>query len=257
MSKANGELILFCTAGYPRFDDTARVVKAAQEAGADALEIGIPFSDPMADGPAIQASSQQALSNGMDLKALLEQLREIRDEVRIPLYLMGYLNPVLRYGMEAFLREAREAGVRGTILPDLPLELWETSYAPLYREQGMENVFMVTPRTSEERIHRMDRASEGFLYFVSDHSVTGGKGSFGEGQEAYLKRVRDLELRSGKYIGFGIRDREGYEMACSYGDGAIVGSALIRELEGEGDLNEKVERVVRRIKTASYDRAIG
>jgi tryptophan synthase alpha chain len=253
----NGKLILFFTAGYPRSEDTGRLLLAAQQAGADAVEVGIPFSDPMADGPVIQASSQKALANGMTLRKLLEQLKEFRTELRIPVYLMGYLNPVHRFGMEAFLKEAREAGVRGTIFPDLPLELWERSYRDAYREAGMENVFMVTPRTSEERIHPMDRASEGFLYFVADHSVTGGKGSFGAGQEAYLERIRGLELRSMKYIGFGIRDADGYEKACYYGDGAIVGTALIGELEREGSIEANVERVVGRLKTKSYDRTIG
>ncbi len=240
----------YFTAGYPALHDTLPLAEALVAAGADILEIGMPFSDPLADGPVIQGSSAAALANGMSLPVLFEQLRTLRQAVpHAPVLLMGYLNPVLQFGMENFLRKAAEVGVDGLILPDLPLDEYEEQYHALFQQYGLKAVFLVTPQTSEARIRRLDALSDAFLYLVSGPGTTGGTTLPDvAAQRAYFARIAALNLRNPRLIGFGIADRAGFDHACRYADGAIIGSALIRALEGVADAPAAAARFVRGIK---------
>jgi tryptophan synthase alpha chain len=213
------------------------------------IEIGMPFSDPIADGPAIQHSNQTAIANGLTLSVLFEQIRDIRRDVQVPLILMGYLNPVLQYGMERFCRDAQAAGIDGLILPDLPMHEYETRYRELFRQHGLTAVFLITPQTPEERIRRIDGLSEGFIYAVSTDSTTGRTGSFSETQEAYFRRIAGLGLRNPVLIGFGIHNAETFAAACRHAPGAIVGSAFIKAIEaGQDDLPGTVRRFVAELR---------
>lgn len=228
-------LSLFFTAGYPGKDDTGRILTAVEAAGGDLVEIGMPFSDPLADGPTIQASSEVALENGMTVKLLFEQLRDARKSVSLPIVLMGYLNPVLQFGVEAFGRACQEVGVGSLILPDLPLELYEAEYKPIWDQYDLGINFLVTPQTSEDRIRKAASLSKDFLYLVSDHSLTGGKAKFSPGQVAYFERIQALKLDVPQIIGFGISDAGTFQNACEYAHGAIIGSAFIRALSSDSD----------------------
>ena len=241
----------YFTAGYPSLHDTIPLAKALTNAGADILEIGMPFSDPLADGPVIQGSSTVALANGMNLPVLFEQLRGLRAAVAdTPVLLMGYLNPVLQYGMEAFLKKAAEMGVDGLILPDLPLDEYEETYHALFQQYGVKAVFLITPQTSEARIRRLDALSDAFLYLVSGPGTTGGTTLPDvEAQREYFERIAAMNLKTPRLIGFGIADKTGFDRACGYADGAIIGSALIRALEGADDAPAAAARFVRKIKS--------
>jgi tryptophan synthase alpha chain len=234
--KNNRVLNVYCTAGFPRLDSTLEVMKALQDGGADLIELGMPYSDPLADGPVIQASSAVALANGMTIAELFRQLATMRDrKITVPVLLMGYMNPVLQYGFEKFCAAAAAAGVDGLILPDLPMYEFETEYGPVMGRYGLDFVFLVTPETSEERVRKLDALSSGFLYAVSSSSTTGKDKDMG-GQEAYFARLKEMNLRNPVLVGFGIKDRATFETASRYANGAIIGTAYIRALEEAADI---------------------
>ena len=240
----------YFTAGYPSLHDTIPLAKALVEAGADILEIGMPFSDPLADGPIIQGSSSVALANGMNLFVLFEQLQGLRAAIpEAPVLLMGYLNPVMQFGMDEFCRQAAAVGVDGIILADLPLAEYEEFYQETFRKYGLKAVFLITPQTSEERIRHLDSLSEGFLYLVSGPGTTGGTTlPDAEAQAQYFERISALKLRNPRLIGFGIADKAGFDRACEHAEGAIIGSALIRSLADTADAPAAAGRFVRGIK---------
>jgi tryptophan synthase alpha chain len=228
-------LNVYCTAGFPQLDSTLVVMKALQDGGADVIELGMPYSDPLADGPVIQASSTVALSNGMTIAKLFGQLGAMRKTITVPVLLMGYMNPVLQYGFEKFCEAAALAGVDGLILPDLPIYEFETEYGPVMKRYGLDFVFLVTPETSPERIRKVDGLSSGFLYAVSSSSTTGKDKDMSE-QEAYFARLKEMKLNNPVLIGFGIRDRATFDAASRHANGAIIGTAYIRALEGQTDI---------------------
>jgi len=231
--KNEGVLSVYMTAGYPEIEDTVPLLVALQENGADMVEIGMPFSDPLADGKVIQESSQRALKNGMSLKILFSQLKGIREKVSIPLVLMGYLNPVLQFGLEAFLEACSKSGIDGVILPDLPALEYEQHFQSLFSHYGIHLILLVTPQTSDDRVKDLASLSGGFLYMVAASSTTGKTAVFTEEQLSYFSRISDLNLHIPRMIGFGISDRQGFDTASRYAGGAIIGSAYIKAL-GEG-----------------------
>jgi tryptophan synthase alpha chain len=228
--KKKNVISIYCTAGYPRLDSTLGVIKALQDNGADMIELGMPYSDPLADGPVIQASSGKALANGMTVATLFQQLQEFRLSIRVPVLLMGYMNPVLQYGFDKFCAAAAAAGVDGLILPDLPIYEFETEYGPVIKKYGLDFIFLVTPETSPERIRRVDALGTAFLYAVSSSSTT-GKNKDLEEQQAYFERLQQMGLQNPVLVGFSIRDKASFEAACRYTNGAIIGTAYIRALE--------------------------
>jgi tryptophan synthase alpha chain len=243
-------LSIYLTAGYPGLNDTALLIKALQEYGADMVEIGIPFSDPLADGPVIQQSSQLALSNGMKLDLLFKQLKDIRKSIKIPLLLMGYLNPILKMGMEQFLTRCRDTGIDGVIIPDLPPAVYASRYREIFRSYGIYHSMLVTPHTSDERIEFIAALSDGFVYLVAEASTTGARDSLHVHQKEYFQRLKEMNLPLPGLIGFGISNRDTFLEASKYARGAIIGSAFIRAL-GESNmltLEERVEKFVRGIR---------
>ncbi len=246
--KAKNLLTIYFTAGYPSLENTIEVAKATAEAGADIIEIGMPFSDPIADGETIQQSNQKALDNGMNLQLLFEQLAHLRKEVQVPVLLMGYINPVIQFGIEAFCKKATEVGIDGLILPDLPMLEYEEVYRPIFEKYNLSNVFLVTPQTSEERIRKIDELTTGFIYLVSSASTTGKTGSISEEQIAYFERITQMNLQNPRLIGFGIADRTSYETACHHADGAIIGSAFIKALTKGENLNENIHSFIQSIR---------
>lgn len=229
-------LNVYTTAGFPQLNSTLEVMKALEAGGADLIELGMPYSDPLADGPVIQASSTKALENGMTLAVLFDQLKNMRDSVHIPVLLMGYINPILQFGFERFCETAAQCGVDGLILPDLPIYEFETEYGPVLRKHGLDFVFLVTPETSADRIRRVDMLSTGFLYAVSSSSTTGGNKDMRE-QEAYFQRLQQMKLRNPVLVGFGIRDRDSFDAACRHANGAIIGTAYIRAIDQATDVD--------------------
>lgn len=227
-------LSIYFTAGYPKKEDTTRVLKSLASQGVDLIEIGLPFSDPLADGPVIQESSTEALCNGMSSEVLFEQLKDIRNEVSIPLIIMGYFNPVMQYGVEAFCKKCKEVGIDGLILPDLPLEEYQEHYASVFEKYNLANIFLITPQTSNERIKAIDKASSAFIYLVSTASVTGNQSGFGANQEAYFKRISDMNLENPLIVGFGIKDKQTFDQATKYTSGAIIGTAFINSITENG-----------------------
>ena len=227
-------LSIYFTAGYPNLDDTVPILKALQDSGVDMVEIGLPFSDPLADGPTIQESSTAALKNGMHTELLFEQLKDIREHIHIPLILMGYFNPMLQYGVEDFCKKCAEIGIDGIIMPDLPLDVYQEEYEAIFKQHGLINIFLITPQTSEERIRAIDRASEGFIYMVSSASTTGAKTGFGETQNLYFERIAALGLSSPQIVGFGISNADTFKAATAKAKGAIIGSAFIKNLTQRG-----------------------
>jgi len=245
----DGEILsVYMTAGFPRLEDTVRILALLQESGVDMVEIGIPFSDPLADGPVIQHSSQVALANGMNLNLLFSQLAHVRERVHIPLLLMGYLNPVLRFGMERFLDRARETGIDGVILPDLPPDEYDSGYRTLFEARTIHNILLVTPHTSGDRVRRIAGLSGGFLYMVADASTTGAKTTVEAHQVDYFKRIGSMNLPVPGLVGFGISSHETFKAACQHARGAIIGSAFIKALGKEGPLDQKVGNFVRMIR---------
>ncbi len=230
--KSKKVLNVYCTAGYPQPDSTLPVMKALQENGADLIELGMPYSDPLADGPVIQQSSSIALQSGMTIKKLFEQLKDFRKEISIPVILMGYMNPVLQYGFEKFCADAATVGIDGLILPDLPEYEFETEYGPVIKKYGLDFIFLVTPETAEDRVKKLDSLSSGFLYAVSSSSTTGSDKS-NTGVKEYLQKLRQLSLKNPVLVGFGIKDKQSFTTACEYANGAIIGSAYIGALSKE------------------------
>jgi len=241
--KKENILSVYFTAGYPRLDDTGRVMQALEEVGVDMLEIGVPFSDPMADGPVIQASGTQALRNGMSVKTLFSQLEDIRNSVTIPLVLMGYLNPILQFGFENYCKRAAACGIDGLIIPDLPFVEYLENYKPVADRYGLHMIMLITPETSEERIRLIDDQTSGFIYMVSSASVTGSRNSFGEENLAYFRRVNAMGLKNPRLIGFGISNRETFDAACREAAGAIIGSRFIALLGNEPSVETAAEKL--------------
>lgn len=223
-------LSIYYTAGYPNLDSTLDIAEALEKGGADFIEIGFPYSDPVADGPVIQASSQHALDNGMTLSILFDQLKDLRRRVSIPILLMGYVNPVLQYGVENFCNKAAEVGVDGVIVPDLPMYEYENLYKSCFLENNLSNIFLVTPQTSEERIRKIDELSSGFIYLLSSSSTTGKDLKVSNEADTYFKRIKDMNLKNPTMIGFGISDQKSFNKAAEYTRGAIVGSAFVKFL---------------------------
>lgn len=232
--KWNKILSIYFTAGYPELDDTVSILEKLQESGVDMVEIGLPFSDPLADGPTIQDSSTRALQNGMTTDRLFSQLEGIRETVDIPLLIMGYFNPMLQYGIELFCQKCKETGIDGLIIPDLPVEVYDSKYKEIFERYGLINVFLITPQTSEERIRFVDSISGGFIYMVSSASTTGAKNSFGSEQKDYFERIAGMNLKAPQVVGFGISNRETFEQATQYAAGAIIGSAFVKFLRESG-----------------------
>ena len=227
-------LSIYFTAGYPNLEDTVPIIHELEEAGVDMIEIGLPFSDPLADGPTIQESSTAALKNGMTTEKLFEQLTGIRKTVSVPLIIMGYFNPVLQYGVEAFCAKCQEIGIDGLILPDLPFDVYEEEYRGLFEKHGLNMTFLITPQTSDERIRQLDKASNGFIYMVSSASTTGAKSGFGREQQEYFERIASLKLANPQIVGFGISNAETFQAATENAKGAIIGSAFIKHLTKNG-----------------------
>ena len=227
-------LSIYFTAGYPALNDTVSIIQNLEKSGVDMIEIGLPFSDPLADGPTIQASSTQALKNGITTETLFEQIKDIRKTVAIPLIIMGYFNPILQYGVEAFCAKCQEIGIDGLILPDLPADVYDEDYKIIFEKYGLINVFLITPQTSDERIRYIDSISKGFIYMVSSASTTGAQTGFGDVQTNYFKRIADMNLSNPQIIGFGISNNETFTQATQYAKGAIIGSAFIKHLTNDG-----------------------
>ena len=225
---------VYFSAGYPSLNDTVQIIQDLEQNGVDMIEIGLPFSDPLADGPTIQASSTQALHNGMTTQVLFDQLKEVRKTVSIPLVIMGYFNPMLQYGIENFCKKCQEVGVDGLIIPDLPVDVYADEYKAIFEKYGLINVFLITPQTSDDRIHFIDSVSDGFIYMVSSASVTGSQSGFGSTQEDYFKRIASMNLKNPQVIGFGINNAETFNQATKFAKGAIIGSAFIQHLTENG-----------------------
>jgi len=233
--KENKKLLsIYFTAGYPNLKDTVTIIQDLEKSGVDMIEIGLPFSDPLADGPTIQASSTQALKNGMTTEALFSQLKDIRKSVNIPLIIMGYFNPMLQYGVEAFCKRCAEIGIDGLIIPDLPVDVYNEQYKATFEKYELINVFLITPQTSVERINFIDSISNGFIYMVSSASVTGSNSGFGDEQTKYFKRIAKMNLKNPQIIGFGISNNETFTQATTHAKGAIIGSAFIKYLTKNG-----------------------
>jgi len=245
-TKKSNILSIYFTAGHPGLSDTATIIKAIEKSGVDMIEIGIPFSDPIADGPLIQQSNKVALINGMSLKLLFEQLKNIRKEISIPILLMGPLNPVFRFGMEKFCDKCREVGIDGTIIPDLPAYEYEEKYIKTFEKNDLYNIFLVTPQTDNDRIKHLDALSKGFIYLVSSYATTGSGKGF-EQSQSYFERLKNMNLKNPRLIGFGIKDKSTFQNACRYAHGAIIGTAFIKALEMEGEIEEKVKNFIREI----------
>lgn len=238
--KKNNIFSVYFTAGFPNLDDTVPIIKKLAANGADLLEVGMPFSDPLADGPVIQQSSHVALENGMSLNLLFNQLKDIRKEVDTPLVMMGYINPVLQFGMEKFCEKCAQTGIDGVILPDLPLQEYIDDYKHIFETYNLHNIFLISPQTTEQRIRLIDENGSGFIYMVSSSSTTGVKKDIKEAQLEYFERIQQMNLKNPRVIGFGISDNNSFTKACKYANGAIIGSAFIRVLSGEGDLAGKI-----------------
>lgn len=246
-AKKNGILNIYCTAGFPELNDTLPVMRSLQAAGADLIELGMPFSDPLADGPVIQDSSTRAIRNGMSLRMLFEQLKDFRKEISVPVVLMGYLNPVLLYGIENFCKKCAEVGVDGVILPDLPMDEYESDYKAIFEQYGLHLIFLVTPETNDARLRKIDGLSRGFVYAVSSSSTT-GKDKDMSHQQQYFERLKGMQLKNPVLIGFGIKDKATFDAACAYSNGAIIGTAFIRAIENTTNLDTAIRQFIAGVK---------
>lgn len=236
---------VYFTAGFPNLNDTVEIIQQLEKNGVDLIEIGMPFSDPTADGPTIQQSSEIALKNGMSLNLLFDQLKNIRESVSIPLVLMGYLNPVYQFGIEKFCSKCAEIGIDGAILPDLPLDEYELEYKPIFEKYNVHNILLITPQTSESRIRQIDEASTGFIYMVSSSSTTGAGKKVEDFQIDYFERIKNMNLKNPRIIGFGISDNATFKNACKYSRGAIVGSAFVKSFKPELNIEKSVFQFVK------------
>lgn len=245
--KKENILSIYFTAGYPDLNSTVDIAEALEKSGVDFLEIGIPYSDPLADGPVIQNSSLTSISNGMTLKVLFEQLKDLRKRVNIPVLLMGYVNPILQYGVENFCNSCREVGVDGVIAPDLPMYEYEEMYRVCFEKNQLTNVFLITPQTSDERIRKIDELSNGFIYLLSSSSTTGKNLSLSDVTDTYFARINNMNLKNPTVVGFGISDNKSFSKATQYANGAIVGSAFVRLL-AEDNYMEKIDSFVSSLK---------
>ncbi|MBW3466572.1 tryptophan synthase subunit alpha [Arthrospiribacter ruber] len=245
--KKDRVLSIYFTAGFPRLEDTLSIMEAIESAGADIIEIGVPYSDPIADGPTIQDSNQIALENGMSLKKLFSQLEGFRDKVQLPVVLMGYLNPIIQYGMEDFCAKCESLGIDGLILPDLPMQQYLDEFKGIFEKHGLSNTFLISPQTSESRIREIDQHSDGFIYMVSSHSITGAKSGISEEQIAYFQRVKEMKLKNPRLIGFGISDADSFQTASEYSNGAIIGSAFIKILKESKNLKTDIKKYIQSV----------
>ena len=241
-------LNIYTSAGFPKLNDTIEVVKELAASGVNMVEIGMPFSDPLADGPTIQDSSEIAIQNGITLDLIFEQIQDIRKTVDIPIMLMGYLNQVVKYGTEKFLSKAKDVGVDGLILPDLPLDIYLDEYKTLFETHNLKMSFLITPQTSENRIRLIAKESTAFLYVVSSFAITGSKSDIQDSQIDYFNYINNLELSVPKLIGFGISNAETFSKACAYADGAIIGSAFIKSLKSSTNLSVDIKQFISNIK---------
>ncbi len=245
-SKPKNLLNIFFTAGYPKLEDTTTLLTALENANVDLVEIGIPFSDPLADGPTIQKSSKIALENGMSIEKLFAQLEN--HTAKAPILLMGYLNPVMQYGLEAFCEKCNEVGVDGLIIPDLPMYIYQTEFKAIFEKYNISNIFLVTPQTSEKRIREIDNNSNGFIYAVSSASTTGSKSDFSSATN-YLGKLKDMNLKTPILTGFNIKNQQNFKDACKYVDGAIIGSEFIRQISDVDDITVATQNYVTSIKS--------
>ena len=239
-------LNVYCTAGFPSLNDTLEIMQHLQDCGADLIELGMPYSDPLADGPVIQGSSLVALDNGMTVKTLFQQLQGFRKHIHVPVVLMGYMNTVLQYGFEKFCEEAASVGIDGLILPDLPAFEYEKSYGPIIKKHGLDFIFLVTPETSNERVKMLDSMSSGFLYAVSSSSTTGKDKQFGD-VSSYLKRLNGLELKNPLLVGFGIKDKQTFDAVQEYANGAIIGTAFIQAIGKSTNLKKDITSFIHQV----------
>lgn len=237
-------LSVYFTAGYPNLNDTVPILETLEKSGVHMIEIGLPFSDPLADGPTIQESSTIALKNGMTTKLLFEQLENIRETVTIPLIIMGYFNPILQFGIEAFCQKCAQVGIDGLIIPDLPMATFETEYKAIFEHYKLKNIFLITPQTSEERIRKIDQESDSFIYMVSSSSTTGSQQIFDVEQQNYFERIAKMELKNPQITGFGISNSATFLQATQHQKGAIIGSAFIKFIQ-----NNSIETIPEFIKT--------
>ena len=245
--KKNNILSIYFTAGYPSLNDSIEIIKTLDECNVDLIEIGMPFSDPIADGPIIQNSSNIAINNGMNLNILFDQLADIRKITEIPIILMGYVNPVYQFGYDKFIKKILDCHLDGLILPDLPFDDYKIQFKPIFDKKNLSFISLITPNTSEDRIKQIDNNSNGFIYMVSSSSITGKKSSFNKNQIQYFNRINSLSLKNPKIIGFGISDKESFEQACKYSNGAIIGSDFIKSLD-KNHLSKSIRKYIRLIK---------
>lgn len=241
-------LSVYFTSGYPQLNSTQDVIKSLVKNGVDLIEVGFPFSDPLADGPVIQQSSVVALENGISTKLILEQLKDIRKDVNVPLVAMGYLNPIMQFGVENFIQQIAEIGFDGVILPDLPIDVYQKEYEAIFRKYGISMIFLITPQTSDERIRMIDSISDAFIYMVSSASTTGAKEAVASTQEEYFKRIAAMNLKTPRLIGFGISNKATFDKACEYSHGAIIGSAYIKALSNGGGVEKETEAFISQIQ---------
>jgi tryptophan synthase alpha chain len=248
-NKSKNILNVYFTAGFPNLNDTLTIIETLEEAGVDLVEIGMPYSDPVADGETIQQSNQVALDNGMTIKLLFEQLVPLRQKCNVPIVLMGYINPVIQFGVEQFCQKCQEVGIDGLILPDLPIAEFEEGYKAIFEKYGLLNTFLITPQTSEARIRQIDNiTSDGFIYMVSSASITGSTSGITPEMESYFTRINAMNLKNPRLIGFGIKDNATFTKACEYANGAIIGSQFIRVLQNATDLKVDIKKYISSVK---------
>ena len=247
-NKKEGILNVYFTAGHPQLEDTVEIAMQLSDNGVDLIELGMPYSDPLADGKTIQESSQTALANGMTLNTLISQIRAIRSQTDTPMIAMGYFNQMMQYGEEKFLSELSDAGIDGLIIPDMPMYVYKEEYAGLFDKYNLTISFLITPETSDERIRLADELSSAFVYVVSKSSITGSADEISDKQRAYFNHINSMQLSSPRLIGFGIHNKATYDVACSYAQGAIIGSAFIRALQEEGSLKNKIRGFISKVR---------
>ncbi|MFT6064698.1 MAG: tryptophan synthase alpha chain [Paraglaciecola sp.] len=247
LAEKDNLLSIYFTCGYPKLEDTAKVIAALEQSGVDFIEVGLPYSDPLADGPTIQESSQKALENGINLDIIFKQLMTIHKTNQTPLVLMGYLNQMLKYGEDKFCQKVVDCGIETLIIPDLPMVEFENHYQELFDKYGLTNVFLITPHTSENRIKKIDSFTKAFIYVVASSSITGAKGEISKQQITYFERIKAMNLKSKLIIGFGISDKSTFNTACTYANGAIIGSAFIKDLgvHGVDKINNFIAPIIR------------